>query len=261
MRNGALGHRSAPRSMGDGQPAQPGHRLAALACASLVAACVLWSGVAHASGVRGKVTGLEKLLPDVYQEASKPDARRFTWREPSPTVRPDFRVLAANPTRDLCIAAISSQAVPKHEPIKVVLSGGRTAQTTIVVPPGTVLSFENHDPFPHRFFLVGGDAFKADDMQPGSHRDWSAPSQGRFEFRDELFPSVRFWVVVDPGVLEVVYPSRTGSFAFQNLPSGDYYLKAFFQGKQVGRPVAVVAKGKEVELKEPINVAEGGEGK
>jgi hypothetical protein len=213
-------------------------------------------GSADAGVVRGKITGHEKLLPDVYQEAVKPEAKRFVWREPSPTVRPEFRALSANPSRDVCIAAISTQAAPKHEPIKIVVSGGHTIPTTIVVSPQTTLSFENHDPFPHRMYLVGNDTFKADEMGPSAHRDWTASGQGKYEFRDQLFPSVRFFVVVDPGVMDVVYPGHNGSFEFKGLPEGDYYLKAYFQGKEVGSAVAVAKRGT-VEIKDPIAV--GGE--
>ncbi len=211
-------------------------------------------GAANAGLVRGKISGQEKLLQDVYVEASKPEAKRFVWREPSPTVRPEFRVLSANPSRDICIAAISTQPAAKHEPIKIVVTGGHTVPTTIAVTPGTVLSFENHDPFPHRMYLVGNDSFKAEEMGPSAHRDWSAPGQGKYEFRDQLFPSVRFYVVVDPGVVDIVYPGHNGSFEFKNLPEGDYYLKAFFQGKEVGSAVAVARRGT-IELKDPIALA------
>jgi hypothetical protein len=224
--------------------------------AGMALPAMAWAGM-----VRGKIAGQEKLIPDVYQETLKPDAKRFVWREPSPTVRPEFRTLSANPSRDVCIAAISTQAAPKHEPIKIVVTGGHTVPTTIVISPQTMLSFENHDPFPHRIFLNGNDSFKAQDMAPGAHRDWTAPGQGRYEFRDQAFPSVRFYVVVEPGVMDVVYPGHNGAFEFKNLPEGDYYLKAFFQGKEVGQPMAVVSKKGTVELKDPLVVAEGGASK
>jgi len=215
-------------------------------------------GTADAGAVKGRIQGQEKLLPDVYQEALKPEAKRFVWREPSPTTRPEFRVLSANPSRDVCVAAIANVQAPKHDPIKIVVTGGHTVPTTIVVSPQTTLSFENHDPFPHRIFLNGNDTFKAEDMAPGAHRDWSAPGTGRFEFRDQLYPTVRFWVVVDPGVVEVVYPGRNGAFTFQNLAEGEYFLKAYFQGKEVGKPLSVVAKKGALELKDPLVVAEEG---
>ncbi len=45
----------------------------------------------------------------------------------------------------------------------------------------------------------------------------------------------------------------------QRAAVGDYVLKAFFQGKVVGKPIAVTVKGPLlVDLKEPLNVGEGG---
>ena len=217
---------------------------------------------ALAGPIKGRISGQEKLVPEVYAEAAKPDAHRFTWREPSPTVRAEFRNLAANPSRELCIAALESAAAPAHEPILIKITGGRTIPATIVVSPGTRLSFENRDPFLHRLYANGQQSWKAEPMNPGSRREWSAPQgAGRFEFKDELFPSVRTYVIVEPQVVEIAYPGRDGAFAM-NLAPGDYVLKAYFGGKQVGKPISVGVKGPQlIDLKDPLNVSEGGEGK
>jgi plastocyanin len=216
------------------------------------------AGAALAGPVKGRISGQEKLVPDVYAEAAKPEAHRYAWREPSPTVRGEFRALFANPSRDICIAAVESAAAPAHEPILIKITGGRTIPTTIAVSPGTRLAFENRDPFPHRLYQVGSPTWHAESIAPTARREWTATGAGRFEFRDELFPSVRSYVVVDPGVVDVAYPGHDGAFAYSALPSGDYVLKAFFQGRVVGRPVSVTVKGNVlVDLKEPLNVAEG----
>jgi plastocyanin len=216
------------------------------------------AGAAAAGPVKGHISGQEKLVPDVYAEAAKPDSHRFAWREPSPTVRGEFRTLFANPSRDICIAAVESAAAPAHEPILIKITGGRTIPTTIAISPGTRLAFENRDPFPHRLTQPGSTTWHPETINPGARREWTATGAGRFEFRDELFPSVRSYVVVDPGVVDVAYPGHDGAFAYGALPPGDYVLKAFFQGKVVGKPVAVTVKGPLlVDLKEPLNVADG----
>jgi hypothetical protein len=213
------------------------------------------AGVAVAGPVKGRITGQEKLIPDVYVEASKPESHRFAWREPSPTVKSEFRTLSANPSREICIAATEAANAPAHEPILLKITGGRTIPATIVVSPGTRLSFENRDPFPHRLYQVGSTVWKAETINPGSRREWSATGGGRMEFRDELFPTVRTYVVVDPQVVEIAYPGRDGAFAM-NLAPGDYVLKAFFAGKPVGKPVSVTVKGAQlVDLRDPFNVA------
>ncbi|MDB4942589.1 MAG: hypothetical protein JWP97_2123 [Labilithrix sp.] len=222
------------------------------------------AGHAGAPNVKGKITGQEKLLPDVYAEAAKTEAHRWTWREPSPSVQAQYRVLSGNPSRDLCIAATASGNAGPQEAIRMTVTGGRVFPSTIVVSPGTPLAFKNFDPFKHRLYVVNNPSFKAEDMNAGQVRSWSATGPGKYEIRDELFPTVRTFVIVDPQVVQVAYPGRDGAFGL-TLPAGEYVLKAFFQGKQVGKVVPVNAKEKTaLELKEPFNVggpAEGTEAK
>ncbi len=219
------------------------------------------AGHAGQPNIRGRILGQEKLFPVVYLEAAKPDAHRWTWREPSSAVDAKFRGLTANAPRDVCIAATSSQGSGPQEPVLMKISGGRIVPTTIAVAPKTKLVFKNNDPFPHKAYLVGGKGFNPEVMAPSGQREWTAPDgSGRYEFRDELFPSVRTFVVVDPQVVQVAYPGRDGVFVFA-LPSGDYVLKAFFNGKRVGKTSSVVAKDRGVfELKEPMNLGEGADG-
>jgi hypothetical protein len=226
-----------------------------------IAGLVLFSASALAGQVKGKITGHDKLVPDVYAEAAKPESHRYTWREPSPTVKQEHRVLGAHPSREICIAAFSTGGnAPAHEPILVKITGGRTIPVTLVVSPQTRLSFKNVDPFPHRLFQVGNPGWGANNIASNGQREWTATTQGRFEFRDELFPSVRAYVVVEPNATEFVYPAKDGSFVMDKLPPGEYVLKAFFGGKQVGKEISGVhidEKKPLFEMKDPINVAEG----
>lgn len=227
------------------------------AALGILIASVLLSVAGHAGApnVKGKIAGQDKLIPDVYAEAAKPESRRWTWREPSPSVATQFRTLSANPSRDLCIAATTSGNSGPQEAIRMTVTGGRVYPTTIVVSPGTPLAFKNFDPFKHRLYVVGNPSFKAEDMAPNQVRSWSASGAGKYEIRDELFPSVRTFVIVDPQVVQVAYPGRDGAFGL-TLPAGEYVLKAFFAGKQVGKPIPVNAKERStVELKDPLNVA------
>jgi hypothetical protein len=229
---------------------------------SLLTAALLLSVTGQAGGpnVKGKITGQDKLVPDVYAEAAKPESRRWTWREPSPSVAAQFRTLSANPSRDLCIAATTSGNAGPQEAIRMTVTGGRVFPTTIVVSPGTPLAFKNFDPFKHRLYVVGNASFKAEDLAPNQVRSWSSSGAGKYEIRDELFPSVRTFVIVDPQVVQVAYPGRDGAFGL-SLPGGEYVLKAFFAGKQVGKPTTVTAKDKStVTLNDPLNVGAGAEG-
>jgi hypothetical protein len=211
--------------------------------------------------VKGKITGYEKLVPEVYAEAAKPEARRWTWREPSPSVAAQFRTLSANPSRDVCIAATTGANQEKQE-FRMTVTGGRVVPTTIVVTPNTQLAFKNFDPFKHRIYVTNGPQklLAAEDLQPNAVRTWSAQGAGRYEVRDELYPSVRTFVVVDPQVVQVAYPGRDGAFGF-SLPAGDYVLKAFFNGHMVGKPYPFVTKDRGIDLKEPLKLDDGSESK
>jgi hypothetical protein len=221
--------------------------------ASALASGTLLAGSSPAT-VKGKVTGWEKLLPQVYADAAKGDAHRFTWREPSPTVKQDFRKLSANPTRDVCIVAMGSGGAQAHEPLAVRVTGGRITPSTIVLSPGSRLSFKNSDPFPHQLYEVNNATWAPNPTAPGSTREWAAGAPGVHQVRDQLFPSIVMYIVVDPAAVEFAFPDREGTFSMA-LPPGDYTLKAFLDGKAVGKPVDGLHVGdKAVELKEPLSV-------
>ncbi len=230
----------------------------------IMVALVLASGALRAgpppATVKGRVVGWEKVSPQVYTEAAKSDARRYTWREPSPTVKQEFRRLSANVSRDFCVAAFSSTPPQAHEPLAIKVTGGRMTPATVVLSPGSRLSFRNLDPFPHVFFEAGNDKWAPNPTGPGSTREWAASAVGLHEIRDQLFPSVIMYVVVDPAVVEFAFPDRDGSFSMP-LPQGEYTFRAFFDGKQVGRESSATKVGERgfVELREPLLV--GGDSK
>lgn len=232
----------------------------ALSTGSVAAALglLLWPMASGAAVVKGQVTGIQKLVNPVWNEAKETTANRYTWREPSPTVRAEFRALFPHAPKEICVAAIGANAaVANPNPIAFRIGGGRTSPVTLVVAPGTVLEFQNRDPFPHRPYIVGNAAFQASDMKGASSRQWKIPGPGKYELRDQLAPSLRSWIVADPNVSAVAYPGRDGAFTFANLPPGDYTLKAFFNGEVVGKPVpAKILSEVPFVVKEPVVVAE-----
>jgi plastocyanin len=208
-----------------------------------------------APNLRGRLMGWEKLLPQVYIEAAKSDSHRYTWREPSPTVKQDFRRLSANVSRDVCVAAFATGPAPPHEPLVVKITGGRATPSTVIVSPGSRVSFKNVDPFVHVLFEATGTEWVANPVAPGSSREWSTTAPGLHVIRDQLFPSVAMYVFVDPAALEFSLPDREGNFGM-TLPHGDYTLKAFFDGKQVGKESVHVGPGG-LEMKEPMALGGG----
>jgi hypothetical protein len=213
-----------------------------------------------AVGVKGKVSGWEKLLPQAYVEASGNDSHRYTWREPSPTVKQDFRKLSANVSRDVCVVAVGAGAAQAHEPLAVKVTGGRLTPGTIVLSPGSRLSFKNVDPFPHVLFEVANDKWAPNPTAPGSTREWAATTPGLHVIRDQLFPSMAMYVMVDPNAVEFALPDHDGAFTMAVTP-GDYTFKTFFEGKQVGKSADAVHVGAGgFELRDPLTVG-GGESK
>ena len=220
-------------------------------------AVLLVPGLALAATVKGQVKGHNQLVNPVWEEAAKPESNHYTWREPSPTVRAEFRTLFGLAPKELCIAGIKKGDVPPPSvPTLITIGGGRTTPVTIVVAPGTRLRFRNGDPFKHKIYAVGQPSLLPSEMGIAAERDWTAPGPGTYELRDELAPSLRSWVVVKPGVASIGYPDRTGAF-FLTLEPGEYTLQAYFAGKPIGKPREVTVGAKDVDLtKEPIDVAE-----
>ena len=236
------------------RPILPRHRsfLRALSWGALL----LVPSVALGATVKGQVKGHNELINPVWEEAARTDNNRYTWREPSPTVRAEFRRLFGLAPKELCIAGISKNNVkPPSVPTLVLVGGGRTTPVTIVVAPGTRLRFHNNDPFPHRLYAVGESSLPPADMNRAAERDWTAPGPGVYELRDELAPSLRSWVVVKEGVASIGYPDRQGKF-FLTLEPGEYALQAFFAGKPIGTPRSVTIGGADLDItREPIQVA------
>jgi plastocyanin len=229
----------------------------ALSAGSLLA--VAAPGAQGGGSLRGKLSGWEKLIPQVYADATKADSRRYTWREPSPTVKQDFRKLSANVSRDACVVALGSGNVQPHEPIVVKVTGGRLTPSTIVLSVGSRISFKNVDPFPHVLYEVEDAKWAANPMAPTSSREWAATAPGVHTIRDQLFPSIVMHIVVDPAAVDYALPDHDGAFSMP-LPAGEYALKVFFDGKQIGKEVSGIKVGERpFELKEPIAV--GGDSK
>ncbi len=131
--------------------------------------------------------------------------------------------------------------------------------STIVVSPGSRLSFKSADAFPHVLYEVGNPQWAPSALAPGSTREWAAAAPGLRQIRDQLFPSVIMYILVDPAVVEFAFPDRDGSFSM-TVPPGDYTFKAFFEGKQAGKEAAVHMVNFGFEMKEPMTVG-GGESK
>lgn len=226
--------------------------LSALAVIALLA-----PAVAHAAKVRGRVEGFRNLLNPVWADARDPKSHGYSFREQVPTVRAEFRRLFPHAPKEICVAALAAGPQKATPPVLVRVGGGRTTPVTLVAPPGTRLTFQNTDPFKHRLYGVGINTFQPADTQRGGSRDWSVPGPGTFEIRDELAPSLRMWVIGEPTVAAIAYPSMKGDFGLTVETPGDYVVQAFFAGKKVGPAIPVKIDLADVDLsKAPLKVGD-----
>lgn len=214
-----------------------------------------FTGEAAATKVKGAVSGFQNLENPVWGEAKDPDRHLYSFREVVPTVRAEFRKLFPHAPKEICVAAISPEKQPAHEPILVRVGGGRTTPVTIVVTPGTQLQFQNTDPFTHRLYGVGIGTFNSADTVKGGVRTWTVPAAGTFEIRDEAAPSLRMWVIGEPNVSSIAYPSLKGEFLLSIAQPAEYKLQVYFAGKKVGPELAVKVDVKDIDLsRAPLNV-------
>jgi hypothetical protein len=209
---------------------------------------------ADAAHVKGRLEGFRLLRNPVWAEAKDSANHGFSFREPVPTVRAEFRRPFPHIPKELCVAVLAATPQPAPKPILIRVGGGRTTPVTIVVPPGTRLTFQNTDPFKHRLYGVDIKTFLPAEQGQGAAREWTPSAPGVYEIRDELAPSLRMWVVAEPTVASITYPSLKGDFAINVEQPGEYTVQAYFSGKKVGAPVPVKVDAADVDLRAAIRV-------
>lgn len=222
---------------------------------ALGALVLFGSRTALAERISGQLSGFEYLRNPVWAEAKEPSKHGYTFRELVPTVPAKFRQLFPHIPKEVCVAALGTETASPSPAVLIRVGGGRTTPVTIVVPPRTKLTFRNTDPFTHRLYAVGLKTFAANDTARGAEREWSVPEAGTYEIRDELAPSLRMFVIAQPKVAAIAYPSMDGRFALTVKEPGEYTVQAYFAGKPVGPAMPVTIDGKDEVIKAPITVA------
>lgn len=226
---------------------------------AITLAVVAVPGVAFAGvTAKGKLSGAEKLMNPVWADAKDPNSHRYTFREPSPTVRPDVRTLTGFVPKEVAIVVLGDKGVAKQIPVPVIIAGGRTSPVTVVVPEGQVVQFENRDPFPHKIYDTENKGLAPVELATTKNRSWTPPGPGKYEIRDQMAPSIRSWIVVEPKAMASTYPDRKGEFSL-DLEPGPHKLRAYFNGEAVGQELDVVITPFPAEqpLKAPLVVAAG----
>jgi plastocyanin len=222
-----------------------------LALAGLLAAS---ASPALAARVVGTVTGHVNLENPVWAAAKDPKAKAYTFREMVPTVAAQYRRLYPHLPKEICMGLLSSGPAAPGAPITVKVGGGRTSPVTLVAAPGTKVIFQNQDAFPHRLYGVNNKDLSPNDMARGARREWTVPASGTYEVRDELAPSLRMWIVSEPGLVQQTFPSLKGEYSFSVEAPGEYQVQAYFSGQKVGAAVPVQVAARDIALA-PITLA------
>jgi len=227
--------------------------------AALLALPVTALAAAGTITVKGRIINGGKLVNPVWTEGRDPALHRYTFREPSTTVRLDVRTtLTGNLHKELCIVALGAEKAPTPKTaLRVKIIGGRTDPVTLVVAEGQQLQFENLDPFPHKLYDTGSKGLIAVETPAAKSRAWTPPAPGKYEIRDQTTPSVRSWIVVEPRAVAVGRLDRKGEFSIE-LEPGKYKLRGYFNGEPVGSELDVGINGAPAEqtLKAPLSVGE-----
>lgn len=204
---------------------------------------------AQAADVKGRLVGFEHLRNPVWVAAKDPGKHGYSFREPVTTVPAAMRKLFPQVSKEICVVALSTAGGGgAGKPVSVRVSGGRTTPTTLVVTPGTELRFKNADPFEHRLYGVGFSTLAASTTAKGALRRWTPQDAGRYEIRDELAPSLLMWVVAEPAVAAMAFPTSDGRFVLTLEQPGQYMLQAYFAGEAVGRPLPVAVERRDLDL-------------
>ena len=144
---------------------------------------------------------------------------------------------------------------PRPAGAKIVMKGKAFAPRIVVVPVGSSVEFPNDDPVFHNVFSVSGENRFDLDL-------YKRPKSGVARF--EKPGLVRVYCNIHPQMSAFVLvrdnpfwarPAADGSFAIDDVPAGDWVVRAWHERAGDGqRPVAVPAEGA-VEASVPLDAS------
>ena len=114
----------------------------------------------------------------------------------------------------------------------------------VVVPVGSAVRFQNHDPFDHNVFSASGsNPFDLGQYGRGEAKTWTFASPGLVRIFCNVHPRMVAFVQVMAGRY-FTQPSADGSFEIASVPPGTWQLHAWQErSPEVARDVQVGAAG------------------
>lgn len=216
----------------------------------LFAALSTAASPALATEVRGRVVVRGTLPP-------QPEATRtWYWSLDNGVLAPrEDRIF---PERDLAIVLTQRGRAPTRgdgTPVVVRIAQGGMMPAAIAVRTGSLVRFQNDDPFTHELYSPTHSDFAPESMAPGQTRPLVVPGSGQVEIRCKRAPHLRgFVAVVDAAY--VVTPGPDGTFTLQ-ADAGTYTVRIFFEGRWLPESELVVnaERSQNVEIAVDASVA------
>ena len=107
---------------------------------------------------------------------------------------------------------------------------------------GTKVDFINSDELQHNVFGVGDDEFDLGNWTKGITREYVFEKPGEVVILCNVHPEMEAYVLVLDSP-HFARPNEDGSFRIENVPAGEYTIKAWYRGKAKKRKVTVPATG------------------
>jgi plastocyanin len=203
-----------------------------------------FASTALATEVKGRVVVRGSLAA-----GSEPAARTYYWSLDNGVLAPrEDRIF---PDRDLAIVLSQRGRAPTRSdgaPVVVHVAQGGLLPAAVAVRTGTVVRFQNDDPFTHELYSPTHPDFAPEAMAPGQTRPLTLPGSGQVEIRCKRSPHLRgFVAIVD--ATHALTPAADGSFTLEAEP-GTYTVRIFFEGRWLPESELVVSsdRSQTVEL-------------
>ncbi len=128
----------------------------------------------------------------------------------------------------------------KFEPQRVIMDQKKMVFIPYVLPvvKGSTVEFHNGDKMYHGVFGVGAEEFDLGNYSQGISRSHTFNKTGEVAILCEQHPEMEAYILVLENPF-FVSPDASGNFTIQNVPEGQYILKAWYRGKTLRLPVAV----------------------
>jgi len=151
---------------------------------------------------------------------------------------------AAADAADAVVWIDGPKARPRPSSATVVMKDKAFAPRVVVVPVGGTVEFPNQDPVFHNVFSVSGEnRFDLDLYKKPKSGAQRFDRPGLVRVYCNIHPQMSAFVLVRDNPFWA-RPAKDGTFTIENVPAGDWILRAWHErGGEASQPVAVAADG------------------